>query len=353
MLIAEDHAELHCSLAEIRGQQGEPIDRLTKLGWTCVRVTTPSKLSNPKRAAFLEHSFVASPSKANIELSNLVQQIWEIDQPPLGVSCSNITSQEEEAYRTARATIKQTNGRYSIGIPWRDSNISLPDSYNNAVRRLLCTEKRLIREQLARESYMAVIQEYLSERYSRLIGNEAEPGKGWCLPHFPIVKPSSTTTKTRIVFDASVKVEGVSLNDVIHTGLKLQGDLFEILVRFRKESVALVSDITQMHLQIELPEHERPYHRFSWRYLVQSAPSQIYEINRGFFAISASPFPAQFVSQEHARQHTDQYPLAAEVVLKSTNMDDDVASVKDEDTGKETYHQMSQLWESAGMPARK
>ena len=43
MLIGVDHAELHCSLAEIHGQQGEPIARLTKLGWTCVGVTTPSR----------------------------------------------------------------------------------------------------------------------------------------------------------------------------------------------------------------------------------------------------------------------------------------------------------------------
>ena len=34
-------------------------------------------------------------------------------------------------------------------------------------------------------------------------------------------------------------------------------------------------------------------------------------------------------------------------------MDDGVTSVIDEDTGKETYHQLSQLWESAGMHARK
>ena len=147
MLIGVDHAELHCSFAEIHGQQGEPIARLTKLGWTCVGVTTPSTMSNPKRAAFLAHSFVACPSKANIELSNLVQQLWEIDQPPQGVSCSNITAQEEQAYTTARATIKQTNGRYSIGISWRDPNISIPDSYNNAVRTAVyrkATDKRVI-----------------------------------------------------------------------------------------------------------------------------------------------------------------------------------------------------------------
>ena len=200
---------------------------------------------------------------------------------------------------------------------------------------------------------MALIQEYLSKGYIRLIDHESEPGKGWHLPHFPIVKPSSTTTKTRIVFDASAKVEGVSLNDAIHAGRELQGDLFEVLLRFRNESVALVWDITQMCLQIELPEHDRPYHRFLWRDLDQSAPPQIYEFNRVVFGINASPFLAQFVSQEHARQHAAHYPLAADVVLKSAYMDDGVTFFIDEDTGKETYHQLTQLWESAGMHARK
>ena len=124
-------------------------------------------------------------------------------------------------------------------------------------------------------------------------------------------------------------------------------------MRFRKESVALVCDITQMYLQMELPEHDRLYHRFLWRDLDQSAPPQIYKFNRVVFGINASPCLAQLVSQEHARQHADQYPLAAEVVLKSTYMDDGVTSVIDEDTGKETYRRLSQLWESAGMHARK
>ena len=42
---------------------------------------------------------------------------------------------------------------------------------------------------------MAVIQEDLSKEYIRLIDDEREPGKGWYLLHFPIVKPSSTTIK--------------------------------------------------------------------------------------------------------------------------------------------------------------
>ena len=37
-----------------------------------------------------------------------------------------------------------------------------------------------------------------------------------------------------MVFDALAKGNGVSLNDVIHCGPKLQSDLCEVLLQFRK-----------------------------------------------------------------------------------------------------------------------
>ena len=72
-------------------------------------------------------------------------------------------------------------------------------------------------------------------------------------------------TRTRIVFDASVKYEGVSLNDVIYQGHNLQRDLFDILLRFRRFPVAMVCDIAEMYLRIGLSDDDKPYHRFLWR----------------------------------------------------------------------------------------
>ena len=69
----------------------------------------------------------------------------------------------------------------------------------------------------------------------------------------------------RIVFDGSAPFEGKSLNTEALTGPKLQSDVFEILVKFRKELVALVSDISQMYHQLVLRPEDRPLHRFLWR----------------------------------------------------------------------------------------
>ena len=35
LLIAIDYADLHYSFKDVRGQPGEPVARLTPLGWTC------------------------------------------------------------------------------------------------------------------------------------------------------------------------------------------------------------------------------------------------------------------------------------------------------------------------------
>ena len=37
----------------------------------------------------------------------------------------------------------------------------------------------------------------------------------WYLPHIPVVRDGRSTTKVRIVFDASAKYNGTALNDVI------------------------------------------------------------------------------------------------------------------------------------------
>ena len=71
---------------------------------------------------------------------------------------------------------------------------------------------------------------------------EDKPDKVWYLPHFPVLRPDKNTNKTRIVFDASAQQDGVSLNDTIHQGPKLQNDLFAVLLR--SEATLLQSCVT-------------------------------------------------------------------------------------------------------------
>ncbi|XP_071842043.1 uncharacterized protein [Apostichopus japonicus] len=108
-----------------------------------------------------------------------------------------------------------------------------------------------------------------------------------------------------------------------------------------------------MYLQIRLQPSDRSYHRFLWRDLEQTRPPEEYEFERVVFGVNASPFMAQFVVQEHAKSHQAELPMAADTVLKSTYMDDNMDSVPDVESGCELYNQLSKLWGAAGMHARK
>ena len=57
---------------------------------------------------------------------------------------------------------------------------------------------------------------------------------------------------------------GASMNDIIHTGSKIQGDLVGVLLRFRRFIVALVCDVGQMYLCLGVSAKDQPYHWFFW-----------------------------------------------------------------------------------------
>ena len=80
-----------------------------------------------------------------------------------------------------------------------------------------------------------------------------------------MLKEGSTTTKLRVVFDASAKTTtGFSPIDCLLVGPKLQDDLFNILVRFRFFNIDLSADEANMYRQVELDKADRDFHRILW-----------------------------------------------------------------------------------------
>ena len=88
---------------------------------------------------------------------------------------------------------------------------------------------------------------------------------------------------------------------MILPGPKLQGDLFDVLLRFRRYPVRLACDIREMYLQIRIPTEDRSYFRFLWRGLEIERRPDVYEFERVVFGDTSAPFHAQFVTQENAR----------------------------------------------------
>ena len=223
-----------------------------------------------------------------------------------------------------------------------------------ACSRLKNTEKRLLRQPIVGQEYNQIIASYLDKGYIHKINEtDKEPPIVWYLPHFPVCRSERTTTKTRIVFDASAKFQGTPLNEELYAGPKLQNGLFDVLLRFSRFPVAVACDVSEMYLQICIPIEGRPKLRFLWRNLEVDRKPDIYEFERVVFGDASAPFRAQYVSQGNARIYQKEFPHASTTVCKSTYRDDSLDSVRDNQMAIQLFEELKALWEKAGMKARK
>jgi len=79
------------------------------------------------------------------------------------------------------------------------------------------------------------------------------------IPHHPVFKDTSTSTKIRIVFDANAKdCNGNSLNDCLLKGPNLLPDIAALLLRFQMHCIALNYDLQKMFCQTAVvKDHQR------------------------------------------------------------------------------------------------
>ena len=350
LLIGLDCADLHYSFKDIRGEPGEPITRLTPLGWTCVGALSQIDSSNVT-TNFIRTYFISEQVTVE-EVNTVLRQFWEIDSS--GITDLPFVSKEEQLLlEKSEKSIKFTEGHYQIALPWKQEMLQLPNNYRMALNRLENLERRLKKSPQTAVAYGEVIANHLKKGYIRKI----DPSEGiitkWFLPHFPVVKTDRVTTKVRVVFDASARCDGISLNDAIHSGPKLHNQLFDVLLRFRRYPIAIACDISEMYLRIQLYPSDKLFHRFLWRDLELSKSPDVYEFNSLVFGVNASPFLAQYVSQFHANLFKHRYPKASETILKSTYMDDSMDSVISEAEGVKLYKELCELWSKAGMKTHK
>ena len=93
-----------------------------------------------------------------------------------------------------------------------------------------------------------------------LLKNE---GRTWYIPHHGVYHPQKKD-KMRVVFDCSASYMGVSLHEQLLQGPDLTNSLVGVLLRFRKERVAVVGDIESMFHQVTVPAKDRGCLRFFW-----------------------------------------------------------------------------------------
>ena len=105
--------------------------------------------------------------------------------------------------------------------------------------------------------------------------------------------------------------KGKTLNDKIPPDPKLEADLFEGLLLFRRFQVAIACDVSEMYLQINISPLDRSMFGFLRKNLeVDRNPDG----NDFVFGDASASLCAQFVSQETPRNNRENLPHASETV---------------------------------------
>ena len=146
------------------------------------------------------------------------------------------------------------------------------------------------------------------------------------LPHFAVLKEDSSTTKMRIVYDASAKSNKQmhSLNDLLYSGPSLLPELVAILIKFRLYPIALVADVEKAFLQIILDSKDRDSTRFIW---LKDIHGDVVENNishlrfrRVLFGATPSPFLMNATFLHHLMSYPDWVAKAVAESLYSDNL---------------------------------
>ncbi|CAH2226597.1 jg5548 [Pararge aegeria aegeria] len=221
----------------------------------------------------------------------MLNRFWELE----AVSSEHCLSQEERACeRTfAETTARNSDGRFVVTIPLKDSPEVLGDSYAAAKRRLLSLERRFLRDSLLKERYLQFMSEYLA--LGHMSENKqimSDKNINYYLPHHGVIRESSTTTKLRVVFDASaVTTTGKSYNNIQMVGPIVQDDLLSILLRFRQHKYVISGDIEKMYRAILVTPSQRHLQQILFRFN-STEPIKTYTLNTVTYGTSSAPYLA-------------------------------------------------------------
>ena len=171
----------------------------------------------------------------DVEVEDLdagMKPFWDLES--LGILKEEHPVQQQFSQR-----ITFEKGRYEVHLLWEQSHPELPDNYDLCKKRLCGLLKRLSQNPEQLQLYDSIFQEQLQQG---------------------VVE----TTKLRVVYDASAKTDGPSLNDCLHTGHNFGQNILEILLRFLMHHVALVGDVEKAFLMVSVAECDRNVLRFLW-----------------------------------------------------------------------------------------
>lgn len=271
-------------------------------------------------------------------IDDLLKRFWETEEIPREVPANPDDVRSEEMFSFQH--YREPSGRYVVPMLLKDSMEDLGESYELANSRLRAIHRRLSRQPDLQAAYQDFLNQYLSLGHMEQVPSEMPPSGRFFIPHHCVIREMSSSTKLRVVFDASLQTtSGKSLNDMVFTGPKLQRDISEIIMRFRLHPFVLAADIIKMYRMILILPKERKYQHILWQE-TKDHDIKEFELKTLTYGVASSPFLALRVLKQLSLDDGHKYPQAASVLQEDIFMDDILTG---SDTLEETLELRNQL----------
>ncbi|XP_058811185.1 uncharacterized protein LOC131676075 [Topomyia yanbarensis] len=288
-----------------------------------------------------------------VSLEESLERFWKMEEL---TTKDNYSIEERRCETLYQATVaRNPDGRYMVRLPRKpDFDDMLGESKASALRRFEYLERRLERNSDLKLEYHRFMQEYLDLGHMQLTKTTgAESSKSFYLPHHPVIKEASSTTKVRVVFDGSAKTStGFSLNDALCVGPVVQDELLTTMLRFRTYPIALVGDIAKMYRQVLMHPDDVPLQRIFWRFSPDQ-PVQAFDLLTVTYGLAPSSFLATRTLLQLADDEGQSYPLGSRALRKGFYVDDFISGEQSIEKAIRLRKEISELLGKGGFVLRK
>ena len=111
---------------------------------------------------------------------------------------------QSEVYREFKEQLQRSpEGWYTTSLPWKGNHPPLPTNEKGSLRRLTALQNRLLKKGLF-EQYDAIIEDQKVQGIVEEAPAKPENRESYIL-HQEVVREAATSTKLRVVYDASAK----------------------------------------------------------------------------------------------------------------------------------------------------
>ena len=188
-----------------------------------------------------------------------LQKFWELENVP------QVSKHTDEGLACGQhflaTTTSDNNGRFFVKLPFKDNGSGdLYFSLQNARERFLSLEKRFFKLSETKQQNTDFLNEFFTLCHMEVVPeNEIDinSSESFYLPHNFVTKADSTTTKLRVVFDASAKT---TLNSSLNSNLRVTYLTFFFDFDFTLFEFVLSAEKAKFYRQVALHKPDRDFH---------------------------------------------------------------------------------------------